>query len=433
MDRHAKLVAIALLWLIAAPAFAGYANLQAPAGWVKTSAGATYKAPAGFAANNGVFHTTATVNVGGRVVTVPAGMRVAANAASAVALFARANPLVFVGSVVLSWLESEGLTWTQEGGWVKVAETDPSVQGSGVWGPNHGSYGVHLRRGTPADACMAGFAYQGQRQFGSTVYSSGGQSGPMSVGAQWLCRDPQGGGWFAVIRRDEVCGAGYQPTPDFEGQCVATGTVPAVEQDFASIAGIPDDALSVGARVVPVPVQLPEIVPQRVPVGSPVPKPGTNPQQYVQPVIDVVPRPTLAEPWRVELVPIDVTSENPSGLQDVTPIDEQTPEGEPGAAEPKPELCDIYPDVLACQKMGTIEAEPLPQSTVSVAAITPESGFGEGGGSCPAPRTGTVMGQQVAMTWQPMCDLADGIRPVVIAIAWLSAIAGFLGLSRKGE
>jgi hypothetical protein len=37
------------------------------------------------------------------------------------------------------------------------------------------------------------------------------------------------------------------------------------------------------------------------------------------------------------------------------------------------------------------------------------------------------------MSWEPFCQFADGIRPIVIAFAWITAILGFMGLSRKGS
>lgn len=371
----------------------------------------------------------ATVNVGGRVVSVPVGLSVAANAASFVAPFIRATPYGLLGSAVLAWIAAKGPEFI-DGQWQVLQGGQPeSLYKTGCTDPYPSQVtplGVICLR---SSGNMEYLAYYPGVASGGSVPSGWTQANNVSCSSYPASCGGVTSGYGGIAQRARVvCPSG---PADVSGAC--PGLAPAsVEQLAAALDGpIPDAALTDLARLTPVPVQLPEIEPQRVPVGSPVAKPGTIPQQYVQPFIDVVPRPTLAEPWRVDLVPVDVTSEDPVGVGDVTPIGEETPEGEPGAGEPKPELCDLYPDVLACQKMGTLNEEVLPQSTVSVAAITPESGFGEGAGSCPEPRTGTVMGRQVAMTWQPMCDLANGIRPVVIAVAWLAAIAGFLGLSRK--
>jgi hypothetical protein len=63
--------------------------------------------------------------------------------------------------------------------------------------------------------------------------------------------------------------------------------------------------------------------------------------------------------------------------------------------------------------------------------ITPKTGWGNESASCPAPVTKQVAGLNLEMSWEPFCDFADGIRPVVIAMAWLSAALMVLGIARK--
>jgi hypothetical protein len=36
------------------------------------------------------------------------------------------------------------------------------------------------------------------------------------------------------------------------------------------------------------------------------------------------------------------------------------------------------------------------------------------------------------MPFDLICQFADGIRPVLIGLAWLGAVLAFLGLGRKG-
>ena len=87
---------------------------------------------------------------------------------------------------------------------------------------------------------------------------------------------------------------------------------------------------------------------------------------------------------------------------------------------------------VGCMKPGTLEATPL-QTTIVPLSITPSEGYGPSNATCPAPQTATLLGHTYSFSWQPFCDLATGIRPVVLALAWLSAAIGFLGLSRKGN
>mgnify|MGYP001076138991 CR=1 FL=1 len=113
-----------------------------------------------------------------------------------------------------------------------------------------------------------------------------------------------------------------------------------------------------------------------------------------------------------------------------------TSAGEPGGpgaetpTNPDPALCEAFPDILACQKLGALEAEELPDQAVPL-AITPEEGFGSSAGSCPADKPLTVLGVSMAFKWGPVCDFANGIRPVVVAVAWLSAALGFFGFARR--
>jgi hypothetical protein len=93
-------------------------------------------------------------------------------------------------------------------------------------------------------------------------------------------------------------------------------------------------------------------------------------------------------------------------------------------------LCELYPDILACQKLGTTEAAELPKNTVDM-SIAPEGGFGPSSGVCPAPKTFQIMGKPMEFRWDLLCDFASQIRPLLIGFAWLSAALAFLGLSRR--
>ncbi len=100
--------------------------------------------------------------------------------------------------------------------------------------------------------------------------------------------------------------------------------------------------------------------------------------------------------------------------------------------EETPGLCDMYPDIAACQKMGDLDEVPVANKTVPL-AINREEGFGPSEGTCPAPRQFTIMGKTMAFRWDLLCDFAQGVRPVIIGMAYLAAVLAFLGLSRKGS
>jgi hypothetical protein len=106
---------------------------------------------------------------------------------------------------------------------------------------------------------------------------------------------------------------------------------------------------------------------------------------------------------------------------------------DPAPAKPQdPEdPCTDNPGRVGCKALGgTKEAPPL-QTTPITLNITPASGFGPSSAACPAPRTASVAGLTLAMPFDLLCEFADGIRPIVIGLAWVSAILGFMGLSKR--
>lgn len=55
-----------------------------------------------------------------------------------------------------------------------------------------------------------------------------------------------------------------------------------------------------------------------------------------------------------------------------------------------------------------------------------------GGGSCPQPISVTVAGNAIAIEYTPVCTLAEGIRPVVLLLAWIAAGFIVFGGARNG-
>lgn len=78
--------------------------------------------------------------------------------------------------------------------------------------------------------------------------------------------------------------------------------------------------------------------------------------------------------------------------------------------------------ICAGQDFGTVEDATLEEKTINV-AITPVS-IG-GAGSCPAPTPYQLHGKTVYFEWGTYCEYASGIRPILLAFAWLTA-AGIL-------
>lgn len=102
------------------------------------------------------------------------------------------------------------------------------------------------------------------------------------------------------------------------------------------------------------------------------------------------------------------------------------------AEYPEPiDICAEHPEAAMCQELG--EAAPEPELTESVIDLT-FSGEMSAAGSCPPPQTYQLAGGQVlTLAWTPVCTFAEGIRPIVILVAMLSAGIGIFLSVRRGD
>lgn len=459
MAHYAKLVVAAIIAAFShAKAVAGYANVAPPAGWGgSASTGWTFnvaKAANGERWVNGSVLSRVTTNVGGRMVTMPAQMRMAANAGQFVLRnVASAHPAGRAAMVVIpavaAWLAESGIRWnSDEDQWeylqpVGIDPTKPHLYWLGpgnMWhetalGACQASYGSVQGNGyTDSAPHTANVSGTSASCMGTRTYSTPGWS------STTVQRGGVSGGWF--------CPLTMQPSAPPPATCNA----PAVEEEWVPgqfepdilprIKPLPDAVPNTAPDSAPQlapPVDLPAINPdangnpqrKRYPSGDPMPVVGSDPAEWRQPYIDVVPRPTVPNPWQVDMQPGEVTQDNPNANPDPVTVPDEDQSGVPRPATPSEDqrqLCDVYPDVVACQQLGAIAPEPLEEKIVPVAIEPVGSG---GGGNCPAPRSASIGGKTYSFEWTAICDFATGIRPVVVAVAWLTAILSFMGLSRR--
>lgn len=83
-----------------------------------------------------------------------------------------------------------------------------------------------------------------------------------------------------------------------------------------------------------------------------------------------------------------------------------------------PGLCDLFPDISACAKLGTSDSAKLPNATkdVSVVAAT----FA-GSATCPAPITFSAFGASYVLPYDPLCSRLAALRPFILALAAVAA------------
>lgn len=271
-----------------------------------------------------------------------------------------------------------------------------------------------------------------------------------------VCRiQYQDGTWSSFQYQQKgasTCPAGWYVTP--AGCLQHPSYQPVEELDFEQrIKSIPwpDD----------LPEQLPEGVPVEQPVINPLPSPWDKPKPLFSPVGDPVKNPnydptkepstenppkiqpgreikgspTVSDPWRVSVIPVDKPIVSPGDEDATTPKPDPTldpedpanpdPESPNKPSEDQPLLCEVFPNISACQVLGgPPEAQDIQNRDMPI-VHTPVAGFGPSDGACPPPRQMVLAGfGTYELKWDKVCYVASGVRPIVIALAWFSA--GFL-------
>ena len=89
-------------------------------------------------------------------------------------------------------------------------------------------------------------------------------------------------------------------------------------------------------------------------------------------------------------------------------------------SSPSTDMCTADPNSLACSSLGAPPSAPtVPSKTVQI-PMTPWS-VGSNSGTCPADRKVNVFGGQLSFSFQPICQLATAVQPVVLMLSALAA------------
>lgn len=410
---------------------AGYALATPPAGFTPTQSGLMYRAPADMPAPaNGNYTGNAHVRSAGRNITVPAAWRFAANAPSFAANAVRLNPAVFVGTTVATWLATEYLLEWVESQWQVLDSSFDSEfpNSSGSWTSATIQGYQSVCNPIPCSLAEALEDTWGaiQSLYPNAVLDEVRQYSETSWGIRYT-RNPESSSIYVgfATRTSESCPSGYTQQ---SGMCVpGTQTYrPATQDDWAQLntANWPDTSLHSVAKREALPIEQPELEPVTVPLGDPYTDPATG-QQW-QDKVRIQPQPTPDSPFRVRmdeyrdpLTTPEPTPENPN------PEPEPDPTRQPESiADEWPLFCDWAQPVcdvidwfkqeaepVEDPEMPWIEDEEIPSSPVSLPT----------GAGCPAPRQLPLAFGTVALEYDPFCQFADTIRPIVLAAAFLFA------------
>ena len=426
MDHSSRLTFGAFLASMCVAASAGYAQPSPPSGWGGSAGSWTYRAANASEWLNGTVRTNAALNVGGRAVSIPAALRVAANAGTFASRWMFANPLLLTAAGA-AWLASQYITWdAAQGKWVYAdpsAVTYPVSDGMKYCA----AWSCHIDK---VEACKG---YQGANY--KMVATWSGYQTP------WQCVSVYNSYVNITQQSNPSCPAGWYITPAGCVQTPPPTQVPQTEEEFVTRVAPqiqPEDIPEWFPYTVPLPVENPVINPSadpepqsrplRIPLGEPQPIPNTDPQQYRQPVIRVSPAPSPSSPWQLDLTPEDVVSTSPVGIRE--PSADPLPEGSTSAPTETDDFCAKNPDVLACQKeikLGELQPVPLVNEDREL-EIDAETGQTA---ACPAPVSLSVGGRVIDISYDMVCEFADLVRPLFIGFAWLSAALTFMGVSRR--
>ena len=359
-----KKALIAAAALFALSAHAGYAQLAAPAGYATASGGHTYAAAANDRIYGRVVHQAGalTANVGGQAVKMPAAYRLAANAPRIAAAVAFAHPGIRTAVGIAAWLGSAYFVWDAASGtWRKVQEKQEG--GTRRW-----FYDGATEYSSAAEACMAAYNVRITNKAaypfaGPEVLANGRQANckhSYSSYPQWPA-DTFDSVYATQVTAPLECPPGTTETPagclsapltqpEFVEEIAAKPMPSTVPQELPYPTPLPVEQPFIN----PAPGENPANRPQRVPTGQPVPIPNTDPQQWRQPYVDIVPAPTPDSPWRVDVKPGEVESPNPNPAENPDPDGTDKP-----TEEQDKSLCEKHPEIAACEKVEVTD-KPLP-------------------------------------------------------------------------
>lgn len=405
-----------LLVLVSSASSAASVALVPPAGIASTAGGFSTAASFTGQFSAAAFNSNFTTQVAGKAVTIPASMRMAANAGQFAVSAVRLNPSALVGGAVAAWLLSKGIEYIN--GQFQKAEPIAGYTPGTKWCAEPGmSY--EYCDATPDTTCSTYFSRQppdwrgsfaGCQQLSSTsntvayrVYFSG-----YTINS------------FSVMARTDSCVAGSRYVT---GKGCIGLAVPMTDPDWANIASgaLPDSVASeLAPKGVAIPLEAPKLDPVDIPLGDPQIDPKTG-KRY-QDKARITPQ-ADAKTADVQTYKQEVDANGDPATDPNTQA--------PKAPEEQTDPCKLNPDAAGCKPLDDAEAPDL-EKKENPFSLNPVSGFGADNAACPAPQTlFSKGGQTITWDWGKFCGFAQGIRPLIIGFAWLTALMIVVSVGRR--
>lgn len=384
----------------------------------------------------------ASTAAGGGAATLNASQRLAIGSASANLNLTRNVPVAnlakvarvaarALGPVALAGLVYEGLQYLS-GEWVKPEDGAGTLANpQGCWKESGGT----VCYSSAADLC----SYRGGLYGGSLNIIPASSGWVMDGGLKrWDCKNNGSGSSYgtAFLAPADECAVGSVYAG---GACTAAGTIPATDSDLEisfqqgliaspSLAGqVLDAALASSAARA-------ELLADAMGITGPASVDGgtkTSTKVDTAGMTTIQTATTYNLSYSGDTVTLTQTNvetvTDPASNVTTTTTTTEAPTGEPPPPEEQSKFCEEFPDASACQELGEHEPDGELGEEQRALSWSPEL---SAAGSCPAPITLSIMGSTQSLEWSSVCDLASGVRPVVIALAWLSAAVFVFGVGR---
>ena len=215
-------------------------------------------------------------------------------------------------------------------------------------------------------------------------------------------------------------------------QVTITFNTPSGGSTSADVKVTPRPDLTPGSPAAP--NYTPAPAPSPTPGGQPNPSPDGNPGSKTDPTPDgspsdkTKPDPDGSPSGKDKPDP----NNTPDGKDDPKPDDKPKEEEKP--KEDGGLLCEVFPNILACDKMGKPEegmfdAISIPQTTDDRTWSSDD--FLPANGVCPQPKTFSVWGKTMTVSYEPLCTFAEKVRfAVLLSFIIMSAFIVFGSLKR---
>lgn len=430
-----QIIALCAFLMLSGVASAGYVSAGST-GAFRTAGGSSTWTGASGSVSGGTARTMESVNVGGKYIGVPTMGPIAATAAEVLIGVVQRSPAA-TAIAVAPWLLQKGVELIENQWMVKGPNVQPDVGPSDKVAPIFDCWG----RFSSVAECAANIPADGSYSLSCSKtacdINKGNKTGRVFCdrGADWTLNSSQTLCTYDPAPR--ICPTGYTPQPD--GSC-ASPYVPTTESDWAKFRGeTPPDAVlndlckrlqslgssSVGCPVTKVQTSAVTAVLSDWALNSAT---GVSTRQ----VVKLTPSPTDDDPTRMSA---ELVTETKTSTTTTDPVTGETTTTEKTDEKPSQDtdFCILHPESMACAKLGEPGEAPDLQNKDISASLQPDGGFGPDNGTCPADRTYTTHngGIPIVFSWAPVCQGAITFRPVVIGMAWLSAVLIFMGITKR--